>query len=69
MSNTLSQREIEILRLISWEKTTREMANQLFLSDHTINTHRKNIMMKLKVSNAAGLVRKGFELGLLRIAS
>ncbi|OFY83717.1 MAG: hypothetical protein A3K10_02950 [Bacteroidetes bacterium RIFCSPLOWO2_12_FULL_31_6] len=53
---TLSKREIQIIRLISEGSTNKEIANQLFLSTHTVNTHRKNIMNKLGLKNTAGIV-------------
>lgn len=52
----ISEREVEIIRLIAHGLTTKEIADQLFLSTHTIVTHRKNIMRKLGISNTAGLV-------------
>lgn len=61
----LTGREKEILQLIAYEHTTDEIARQLYLSRHTVITHRKNMMIKLDVKNVAGLVRKGFERGLL----
>ncbi len=63
--NKVSTREKEILRLVSLEYTTHTIAEKLFISTHTVQSHRKNLMAKLEVSNAAGLVRKGFENGLL----
>ena len=53
---SLSNREIEIVQLIAKSHTNREIAEKLFLSTHTINTHRKNIMQKLEIRNTAGLV-------------
>ncbi len=55
--NKLSPREIEILKLISQQKTGKEIAGKLFLSIHTVYTHRKNIMRKLGASHTAGLVK------------
>lgn len=52
----LSKREIEIITLIAEGFTNIQIAEQLFLSNHTINTHRKNIMAKLGVKNTAGIV-------------
>lgn len=52
----LSEREIEIVVLIAEGLTNQQIAEQLFLSNHTINTHRKNIMSKLGVKNTAGIV-------------
>ena len=52
----LSERELEIVALIAEGLTNTQIAEQLFLSTHTINTHRKNIMAKLGVKNTAGIV-------------
>ena len=52
----LSERENEIIVLIAEGNTNAQIAEQLFLSNHTINTHRKNIMAKLGVKNTAGIV-------------
>lgn len=53
----LTNREIEIIRLITKSLTNKEIANQLFLSELTVNTHRKNAMHKLSIKNTAGLVK------------
>lgn len=53
---SLSEREIQIIKLISDGCTNKEIADQLFLSTHTVNTHRKNIMQKLGIKNTAGIV-------------
>lgn len=63
----LTDREKEILQLIVHEKTTKEIAEILFLSDKTIETHRGNIMLKLEARNIAGMVRKAIMLGLVEI--
>lgn len=52
----LTKREVGILRLVCQEMTTREIASSLFLSELTVNTHRRNILKKLGVKNVAGLV-------------
>ena len=52
----LSDRENEIITLIAEGLTNQQIAEQLFLSNHTVNTHRKNIMGKLGVKNTAGIV-------------
>jgi len=57
---SLSEREIEVIRLISDGSTNKEIADQLFLSTHTVNTHRKNIMNKLGIKNTAGIVIYAF---------
>ncbi|MEJ6505688.1 MAG: response regulator transcription factor [Crocinitomicaceae bacterium] len=52
----LSQRENEIIKLVAEGNTNGKIAELLFLSNHTVNTHRKNIMAKLGVKNTAGIV-------------
>jgi DNA-binding NarL/FixJ family response regulator len=54
---SLSRREKEILKLIVDEATTAEIAEKLFISIGTVETHRHNMMSKLNVRNTAGLVR------------
>ena len=61
----LTKREIEIICLIAKGKQNEEIAEQLFLSFHTVKTHRKNILKKLNITNAADLVRFAFENHLL----
>ena len=60
----LTSREKEILALIIKEYTTEEMANELFVSTKTVESHRSNLIQKLGVKNSAGLVRVAFEKGL-----
>jgi DNA-binding NarL/FixJ family response regulator len=62
----LSPREKDIIQLIAQEYTTEQIAEKLFISKNTIDTHRKNIFYKLDVKNIAGLVKKAFYLGILR---
>lgn len=52
----ISSRESEIIRLVAEGLTNKEIADRLFLSTHTVTTHRKNIMAKVGVNNTAGLV-------------
>ena len=52
----VSERENEIIILIAEGLTNEQIAILLFLSKHTVNTHRKNIMAKLGVKNTAGIV-------------
>jgi len=61
----LTKREKEVLHLISYEYKAYEIANLLHISQHTVISHRRNICEKIGASNTAGLVRRGFELGLL----
>lgn len=62
---TLSRREKEILKCIVDEATTAEIAEKLFISIGTVETHRHNMMNKLNVRNTAGLVRVAITHGLL----
>lgn len=65
LHSPITKREKEVLELISLEYTTREIAKKLFVSTYTVDTHRRNILIKLDCKNMAGMIRKGFELGLL----
>ncbi len=53
----LTDRELEVFRMIGNGKTSSAIAEELFLSTHTIDTHRENIKRKLGVKNAAELSR------------
>jgi len=61
----LTKREMEVLKLISKELSTNEIAEQLFISQSTVITHRKNMIKKLGLRNTAGLVRYAIENGLV----
>lgn len=54
--------------MIAQEYSTMDMAMALHLSDHTILSHRKNLLRKLNVKNTAGLIRRAFELNYLRLS-
>lgn len=56
MPVSLSDRELEIITYIAEGYTNQQIAEKLFLSAHTVNTHRKNIMAKLGINNTAGIV-------------
>lgn len=62
--NILSSREKEILKLIAEEYTNPEIAEKLFLSVRTVDTHRQNLIQKLDVKNTAGLVKYAIKSGL-----
>jgi DNA-binding NarL/FixJ family response regulator len=51
----LTAREIDVLKLISMQYTSQEIAEQLFIAKSTVDTHRKNLIQKLKVKNVVGL--------------
>jgi len=61
----LTMREKEILHLISKGLVSREIADLLFISVNTVNTHRQNIIEKLEVSNTSEAVRYALDLGIL----
>lgn len=61
----LSRREKEVLGLIVDEYTTQEIADKLFISFGTVETHRRNILSKMGARNTAGLVRIALEYRLL----
>lgn len=61
----LTKREKEILESIAKEMSTKDIAAHLFISEKTVEAHRSNLMMKLDAKNAAGLIRRAFETGLL----
>lgn len=62
---SLSTRETQILQLICAEHTTAEIAAQLGIGIHTVETYRKNLLHKLKARNIAGLVRYAMNVGLI----
>jgi DNA-binding CsgD family transcriptional regulator len=53
----LTEREIEIIILISLEYSGKEISEQLFISTNTVETHRKNIMKKIKAKNTISIVK------------
>ena len=57
----LSEREIQVVRLVAEGKITKEIAEQLYVSVRTIETHRSRIMKKMGVANTAEMIRKAYE--------
>lgn len=53
--HSLTTREYEILKMIAQQYSTKEIADSFFLSESTVDTHRRNLMRKLKVKNSVGL--------------
>lgn len=53
--NTLSDREIDVVQLVALGKTNKEISDALYISTHTVITHRKNITSKLGIKTIAGL--------------
>jgi two-component system response regulator NreC len=63
--DALSERELEVLRLIALGHTNNEIAEQLFLSVRTVESHRSHIQQKLRRTTRSELVRYALERGLL----
>lgn len=61
----LTERELEVLRLIAREMTALEIGKELFISENTVKTHRKNLLSKIGCKNSVGLVRFAIENDLL----
>ena len=61
----ISPREIEVLKLIAQEFSNSEIAEKLFISIRTVDTHRRNLLEKLGAKNTAGLVKFAIQKGLL----
>lgn len=61
----LSKREKEVLKLIGDEYTTKEIADLLFISQNTVESHRKNMFSKLNVKNVAGLIKMALKNNLI----
>ena len=61
----LTERELEILRLIALGHTNAEIAGQLYLSVRTVETHRAHIQQKLRRTSRAELVRYALDHGLI----
>jgi len=65
----LSEREVEVLRLVALGHTNTEIASQLYLSVRTVESHRAHIQQKLRLSSRAELVRYALDRGLLAPSS
>jgi len=58
----ITQREHEVLRLMTTGKTTPQIAEQMFISPLTVESHRRNLLQKFKVNNSASLIHKATEM-------
>jgi two-component system, NarL family, nitrate/nitrite response regulator NarL len=61
----LTDRELEVLKLITREYSNKQIADKLFISERTVETHRKNIFRKTKTSSLVGLIKYVFENNLM----
>ena len=57
----LTERELDVLRLIAKELSNKAIAEKLFISERTVETHRKNIFRKTKTTSLVGLIKFAFE--------
>jgi DNA-binding NarL/FixJ family response regulator len=67
VKSLLTGRELEILQMIYMEMTNDEIANQLSVAKRTIDTHRQNMINKLRVKNTAGLIKVAIKLKLVTV--
>jgi DNA-binding NarL/FixJ family response regulator len=65
LQSPLSDREVEVLKLIAQEYTNGEIAEKLFISIRTVDTHRRNLLEKLQVKNTVGLVKYAIDKGII----
>jgi DNA-binding NarL/FixJ family response regulator len=63
----LSERELQIIKLIALEFNSDEISDELFISVNTVNTHRKNLIKKLNVKSSIGLVTYAIKNNLIRV--
>ncbi len=66
-TRSITPREKQVLVLIAYEYSTKQIASELSVAYETAHSHRKNLLRKLDAKNAAGLVRTAFEEGLLNV--
>ena len=64
-NNPLTKREQEILKWIAEEYSNSEIADKLFISVRTVETHRKNMMRKLNINNTISLIKYAIKIGLI----
>ena len=62
----LSERELQVLRLVAQGENTQEIAGELSLSENTVETHRRHIITKLDARNIAEAVSKAYKMGILK---
>jgi DNA-binding CsgD family transcriptional regulator len=57
----LTNREYDVLRLVADEFSNREIASRLSITVGTVESHRKNLFLKLRAKNMAGLIKRAFD--------
>lgn len=68
IKNLLTAREVEIVQLICEELTTAEIAERLFISPRTVDTHRKHILEKTESKSVVSLIKLAYEYNLISVA-
>lgn len=63
--SSLTNRELDVLKLIAEGLSNKEIGDQLFISHRTVDTHRTHLMRKLEVHNIAGLIKFAIKNGLI----
>ena len=66
---SLSRREIEVLKLVANGLTNKEIAEKLFISPLTVDSHRKNLIAKLEARNTASLIKIALDYGYISLGS
>jgi DNA-binding NarL/FixJ family response regulator len=66
LNENLTEREIEIIKLIAEKYSNQEIADRLFISIHTVYTHRKNIMKKLRLKSPVELILYALDSGIIQ---
>ena len=61
----ITNRELDVLKLIAKQYTTQQIADELFVSTNTVATHKRNLFVKMDVTNSVGMIRKAMDWGLL----
>ena len=67
IKSKVSNREVEILQMISEGNTVKEIAGSLYLSEHTVISHKKNLTAKLSAKNCVDLIVKAIKMGLINL--
>jgi len=60
-NSLITEREIDIVRLLSKGYNSKEIGDMLFISEHTVNTHRRNMVRKLDLRNSYQLIFWAFK--------
>ncbi|MCX2573408.1 response regulator transcription factor [Pedobacter sandarakinus] len=60
-SSSITEREVEIVQLLSKGYNSKEIGDMLFISEHTVNTHRRNMVRKLDLRNSYQLIVWAFK--------